>query len=142
MRKIILLDICGTIFDSNTTFDFLDHNVKTSNYKLLRRIMYTLPWKIINKLSIVILKYDLTRNLALKNIKGHHKADLEKLASTFYDNILSQKVNKKVIDLIEKFKNNDYKIIITSATLDFIAKTVAHKLNITEIGRASCRERV
>lgn len=33
---MVIVDICGTLYDSNTTFDFLDYYVRTRGYRQFR----------------------------------------------------------------------------------------------------------
>ncbi len=127
---VVLIDICGTIFDSNTTFDFLDHNVNRSSYKILRKVMYTLPWRAFNKLSVKAFGLDLTRHIALKHLKNKSKSDLLHQTGRFYEEILQNKVNKQVLQLIEDYRQKGYTLVLASATLDFIAQTIAEKLHI------------
>ena len=66
MKNLYLFDICGTIYRSNTTFDFLEFYLKENKrFKLYRTIYKSFFWKIINRALRSWLHYDLTRTLAL-----------------------------------------------------------------------------
>lgn len=128
--SIVLLDICGTLFNSNTTFDFLDFSMKSKRYYSFRLLSKTIPWRVLNKVCIKVLKRDLTRIIAVKFLKGLDTIVLNEMMDDFYKNRLSDLRNEKVLDLVEDFRNKGMNIIIISATLDFIAKKIAEELNI------------
>ncbi len=133
-QRIILIDICGTIFHSNTTFDFLDEMINTSFYKKFRKFSKTIIWRIINKLFIISFGKDLTREIAVLSIRGYTKPELYALAETFYNLFLSPRINPVVNDYICTLKQNkDNRLILASATLDFIAEVIANKLEIKDV---------
>lgn len=133
-KKIILVDICGTIFDSNTTFDFLDTMLTTSSYRRYRSISKTLFWRVFNKLCVVILGIDLTRKIAVRYLKGYTENELLLMSEKFYEVFLSKRYKYKVLDLIKSLqKNVDNRLILISATLDCIASVIARNLNIMDV---------
>lgn len=130
MCKIVLVDICGTIFYSNTTFDFLDSFILKKSYKIFRLFSKTYLGRAINKIFMLCFKVDIIRIIAVHYLKGIDKSLLLEKAYEFYDHFLIKKENKTVINKIQDFKKNKYQIILASATLDFIAEVIADKLNI------------
>lgn len=131
MGKIYIFDICGTLFQSNTTFDFLNFFLSDDKgYQRFKKIYKTLIWRILNKIIKRIFYCDLTRILAVKYLKGYHKDELLKAANNFYENLLSTKKNTIIHnELNEKLNDKTSTVILASATLDFIAETIAQKLN-------------
>lgn len=131
MSKVSIFDICGTLYRSNTTFDFLDYYLNDSKLYHIYRILYRcLLWRLFNKFTKHTIQYDITRSIAIYFLKGHSKKELLKAAQSFYNLELQKKENKRVIELLYKLNsNNKNQVIIASATLDFIAETIATNLN-------------
>lgn len=130
-NKVVLFDICGTLFFSNTSFDFLDSIIKVKSYKYFRYFSRTLLARIVNKIFISIFNKDLIRSIAVHYIKGLNKIELKAYANDFYDNFLYSNKIKESFDKIEYYRKlPDTIVILASATFDFIAETVAEKLNI------------
>lgn len=130
MCKTVLVDICGTIFYSNTTFDFLDSFIKKKSYKIFRLLSKTYFGRAINKIFILCFKIDIIRTIAVHYLKGINKSFLLEKAYEFYDHFLIKKQNKTIINKIHNFQENKFRVILASATLDFIAEVIADKLNI------------
>lgn len=131
-NKIVLVDICGTLYNSNTTFDFLDYYLKSKNYLLFRKFSKLYVWKVLNKVSLVIFKYDLTRSIAVGYLKNKTKQELSEAVDLFYEEVLVNLKNIEPFLLLEEFKSKGYRVILVSATLDFIAKKVSLVTNVSE----------
>ena len=130
--KYVVIDICGTLYRSNTTFDFLywryGNNIK---YKLLNVLYHWIIWRLINKVIWRVFHCDLTRMLAVRFLKGSSKEELYRDVEEFYDSFLLRRKNEKVFDILAKFRDEcDNHLILVSATLDFIAECVARRTMI------------
>lgn len=133
-KKIVVFDICGTLFKSNTTFDFLDYVlVSNKKYQLYKKIFGLFIWKFFNKLLRQICDLDLTRIIAISFLKNYDREDLRKKANCFYDKCLVLKSNINVINILNAYRQNlPCRIIILSATIDIVAEVIAKKLKCTE----------
>lgn len=129
-NNVILIDICGTLFQSNTTFDFLDFFVKNQSYKYFRKIMQTRIWHYFNSIIYRITNIDLSRKIALNYLKGINKKELLQKADEFYSQYLEQRKIKEVWQLIDTLKNDTSTPILVSGTIDPIAQIVSEKINI------------
>lgn len=129
---IVLLDICGTLYDSNTTFDFLDFHFKTRGYLLFRRLTRLMIWRAFNKILFHTIGLDLTRVLAVRFLKGIPVKQLEDAVDVFFTNWLVLQSYETVHSLVEGYKKEGKNIVIVSATLDVIAKKVAQSLGVIE----------
>ncbi len=126
----ILVDIDGTLFDANTTFDFLDHYFGDSwSYRLFRRFSKTFIGRVINKLSIVICHVDMIRTIGVRRLKGYSITDLRNRGEGFYEDYLVKKKHEDVIDAVKNEQALGYHIVLASATLDFLARMIAEKIN-------------
>ncbi|MGL4990793.1 MAG: HAD family hydrolase [Sarcina sp.] len=131
MDKILVVDLCNTIYDSNTTLDFFNYVFSNDiYYKNLRKKNKKFSFKVINKISNKLLRYDMSRALITKILKDKTKDEIDMLALDFTDNFLKDKKIEKVHNLIESYKEKGYKVVIISASYDFIVKAVAKRLNI------------
>lgn len=129
---IVLLDICGTLYDSNTTFDFLDFHFKSRDYRLFRRLTRFLIWRAFNKILFHTIGLDLTRMMAVRFLKGFTIKQLEDAVDAFYTDWLALRLFEAVHSLVDGYKQEGKKIVIVSATLDVIARKVAKSLGISE----------
>lgn len=132
-HDIVLIDICGTIFNSNTTFDFLDTQLFGNKYNLFRKISKTLLGRIINKIFYSSIHIDLIRNIAFSFLRGTSKSILLNKAEHFYYNQLKRKAYDKIIKVIDILKKENKEIILASATVDFVAEIIAQQLNIKKV---------
>lgn len=123
-RPAILVDICGTLFDSNTTFDFLDYSIVKRSYKFYRHLRKTFFWRLLNK-SLHTLGYDLSRTIAIRFLKGKSRKELDVLMDTFYAKKLSMLKHHAVWEKVDALRSNGDELILVSATLDFIAAKIA-----------------
>ena len=129
-NNVILIDICGTLFQSNTTFDFLDFFIKNQSYRYFRKIMQTHIWHYFNSIIYKITHIDLSRKIALSYLKGISKEKLLLKADEFYSQYLEQRKIKEVWQLIETLKSNTTTLVLVSGTIDPIAQIVSKKINI------------
>ena len=109
-----MVDICWTLFYSNTTFDFLEfavgHKPKV--------------WRIANLIIYKLSGYDIARKRGIKKLKGYTREQLLDLAEQFYQQFL---VPRRIEPVWQQLQ--DKNIILVSGTLDIIAETVAKHIN-------------
>ncbi|MCD8263129.1 MAG: hypothetical protein LUD02_02395 [Tannerellaceae bacterium] len=129
-KKIAYIDICGTVFYSNTTFDFFHFYFKGKRWRIFTYIYKTFFWKVLNKISLILFRVDLTRKIAVSFLKNKALEELSIASETFYDQFLHYKYNQKALKIIEQLRSECYEMYYTSATLDFIASTISQKSNI------------
>lgn len=134
-RPLYIFDICGTIFKSNTTFDFLTFLLvpKSKTYSSFDKLRKTIAWKVINKLSRTYLHIDITRIIALRFLRGYSREQLLLEADTFYDAYLMKHPNSYVLDKIREIQSDEScDLLIASATIDVVAEVIADRLQIKE----------
>lgn len=130
-KEYFLIDICGTIFNSNTTFDFLKFYFSKKHwYKILIMIRKIKILIIINAIFMRLFQIDLLRYWALTHLKGYTKEQLNKMAEEFYNNYLINCINDETIEIINRVKEENKELILVSATLDCIAFAVSKNMNI------------
>lgn len=129
MKKAVV-DVCGTMFDSNTTFDYIDFvfGIKKSGLHCLLNVC-------IVRYSLLalgkLIQVDLYRYLYIYLLRGVEYTELQMFSSMFYDRILSTRKIEEVCDLIS-YINKEYKIVLCSASLDVVVAEVARRFEIVE----------
>ena len=126
----ILVDICWTLYRSNTTFDFLDAIISKKSYRLLRAFFKTKVGYRGNILLYRLTRTDWQRRLAVRYLKGISQAELAAKAETFVANLEQTKRIEASFDILSC---QQAPIVILSGTLDCIAKAVGSRLHAQEI---------
>lgn len=122
-----LIDICGTIFKSNTTFDFVKY---CFGHKKKVKFWLSFPYRIYNRLMYKFFYYEPLRNNLISLLKGISKSRLDEMAEEFYNDYLLKKINDQTLGIIEQWRSQGTNLIIVSATIDVIAQMVARHYNI------------
>lgn len=120
-----IFDICGTLYDSNTTMDFCEYRVSGKN-KTILKLSKTILAKVINKISVKLFAYDIIRILHIKTLKGLKDTEIEKDADDFVDTYLENKKIEEVHEILKNYNKED--ITLVSATIEPVAKAIAKKL--------------
>lgn len=132
--KVFVFDICGTIYCSNTTFDFLAYTFSNSHsFQYYRRVYQSYLWKILNKIILRLFDVDVTRVIALRYLKGYEREELLRCVENYYDDFLMLRKNSAIINAIQELKERDnIRIILLSATIDVVAEVIAKRLGVQE----------
>lgn len=129
-NRTVLIDICGTLFDSNTTLDFLDFLLCSRSYRLLRRMARSLPWRAFNRCCRRLTGRDPTREMLLRHLRGRTRQELATAAEAFYETCLAARIRPRLQEIVAEVKAAGYEPCLASATLDCIARTVARRWRI------------
>lgn len=122
MKKILLLDLCGTIYKSNTTFDFLFFYLSGWRRFLFKYVFLNLASRVFCKFVFKFSGFDLLRYLCIYLLKGETYSNLQKASLIF---LRSLQMIEPVKDYLEKERSNFDDVIIISASLDFIVHSSA-----------------
>ncbi|MBB1279842.1 haloacid dehalogenase-like hydrolase [Pseudoalteromonas sp. SR41-1] len=122
MNRTIIFDVCGTLFFSNTTFDFVKYYHMHKKNKLksffIKRLTGNLGKVMHRFLNISI------RKLIISTLKGELVSDVEYLAAEF---VRSNLENKKIESIFNEFtqlkKNNN--VVLVSASIEPVIKSIA-----------------
>ncbi len=130
---IAVFDVCGTLYRSNTTFDFLEfywkerkHRVFLLFFRLSRTMIGRIFWLILSNL------YDreLFRRLAVRTLRGQIPSDVDDAARKFVKTVLPSKRISEVFILMDIYRRDGAEIVLLSASLDPVVKAIASELNI------------
>lgn len=125
-KNVVVFDICGTLYNSNTTMDFCEWRCKSKLKKLLLRSLKKVPIKAFNKLSSILFGIDFIRIININSLKGQNVREIENEAIKFVDTFLFSKKINLVHDCLHEFNRKD--ILLLSATITPVAKAISQKL--------------
>lgn len=126
-RKILLLDVCHTLYLSNTTFDFLawylPENLAYQTIAKKRRSLF-------NRVSARLGFADTIREQAIALLAGIPRNELETAAAAFTKNL--RPINT-VQTRVNEYRKLGYEPVLLSSSLDFIVDSVAQLLAIETV---------
>ena len=100
--KYFLIDICGTLYQSNTTFDFIRYFFSEKPWYIrLNGLRKNKLFRFCNTKAFEYLEFDCLRFLLIRHLKGYSKKHLSDMAHIFYNEYLVTVINRPVIDIIE-----------------------------------------
>ena len=132
MKGIAIIDICGTLYDSNTTFDFLRWR-SPGKHRFKRWVSTTLAAKAVNKASMVLTGFDLMRAWWVRELSGVTQQELQRSARAFAEEYLPGREITEVHQLIDGWREKGYRLVLVSATLDVLAEAIAARLGVEEV---------
>lgn len=124
-----IVDICGTIYRSNTTLDFIRY---FWGRKIYVRILLSFPFRLFSRVICNLIHIEPLRLGLIMVLKGIPREQLLRMSEEFYNDFLKDRINKEVLSIIEKKREQGYQLILLSATLDVIAEVVSKKTNISQ----------
>lgn len=134
MDKILAVDLCNTLYKSNTTQDFFEFTFKEKDsYKKFKSKNDAFSFRILNKLSNKYLKKDISKKIITKLLEGMDKEDINNAVKKFIDDFLADKRIVKAEELIKEYKDKGYYVVMISASYDFIADEIARRLSVDKV---------
>lgn len=132
-KQLYIFDLCGTLYKSNTTFDFLDFYFldKSRSYRFTRKLFKTIPWRLFNRFCMMLFDLDLTRKICIRQLRKYTKEQLSQMADHFVKTFLNGKKLHVTQDLLHQAQANHQEVMIMSASLDFIVAAAAKELHVT-----------
>ena len=120
-----VFDVCGTLYNSNTTFDFIIEyhryrNNKVRSFYLM--ILLSFPCKVLNKLKLFSI-----RKRMIATLKGEEKKHLATYSEKFVTHVLSSKEKKVPMELLSSDKDSS---LLISASIDPVISAIAEHLNV------------
>ncbi|HNP06117.1 MAG TPA: hypothetical protein PKN99_00755 [Cyclobacteriaceae bacterium] len=130
--RLIVCDVCDTLYNSNTTFDFLCFVSRL--HSPIGRVWFKIVTSRFSPLfySLILcgrfLDIDLVRKSALLLIRNKSLFELKGLAEKFYNDFLKKRVNKQVINLI--YKGEGRRIVLMSSSIDVVVNVIASSIGV------------
>jgi len=125
-KTLVACDVCNTLFDSNTTFDFIRFILKRDcrfRFLILQSVSSTnSPLYYLMVFLNKLVGRDVIRAIGIWFLKNKSEAHLAVLAKQFFDEYLTSRRNGLVFNLL---KQQEGKIILLSSSISPIIKVVA-----------------
>ncbi|MCD9475606.1 hypothetical protein [Photobacterium phosphoreum] len=119
MKKLLLIDVCDTLYPENTTVGFINYiSKKNDNFGRLKII------KIINSLLYKLIGVDIIRYKLIQSIKGYSKLELINFSKKYID---SMTPNIDILSLMGEYKCKGYELYFLSASLDVVVEVISDK---------------
>ena len=100
MKQIVVFDVCDTLYNTNTTFKFLDKIfINNKKYKIFRKISKLFPVMLLNYLFYKLIKIDFIRAFGTFFLKGEKVQEIKKISNNFVYQDL-------VLEIKVKFQKN------------------------------------
>ena len=131
-RSIVIFDVCNTIYDSNTTFDFIayvlhrQHPLRYEYFKWLTRQWSPLFWLAL--ILCKVLNKDIIRIRCVKLLRGISKAELNEWAEKFYNQHLLKRQVPEVCRLLTKAKQSN-EVWLFSNSIEPVVQVIAYHLD-------------
>jgi HAD superfamily hydrolase (TIGR01490 family) len=135
--RLVIFDFCDTLVSFQSADVFVRFSLK-SNRRLSSILIqatdklfsYCRIYSILRKLSF---SNNFQKKILLRGMKGMSKAEINKLALKFNEEVIQKKLNKSVYDLLVKHINNKDEIIINSGGYDIYLDVFARNLGIEKV---------
>lgn len=132
--KILLIDICGTLYQSNTTFDMLNlYFGRQPLYRFIKILRRSKITGFVNNMIFRLFHVDIIRKIVIRYLNGLPKEKIADMTEEFYKSFLLDRINKQSFEVIESYRKEGSGLIIVSATMDCIANCVAKHNDIHEV---------
>ena len=134
-RRLAIFDVCGTLYCSNTSFDFLRYyfeKKRNKQFLLFYKIIMLFPVRVINHLLFRYLKSDVIRKLAVRFLRDENIDDIKENVKGFYNEYLKKREINDSIQLMRKLKHT-HEVILLSASFDFVIEYIAKQFGVAFI---------
>lgn len=137
MERIALFDFCETIANFQTADRFVHYTRSLCGFFPMRvkcRIHSMLVRKnLIDRLSIRFPDKSINKRIILWQLRGVSKRILEKLAKSYYGNVIKQNLIPPVIAEMQSLKSSGYRIILVSGGYDIYLKYFAEEYGVDSV---------
>lgn len=109
-KKVLLLDIDYTVINTDSMIDFFVYSLKTKPIKTILKLPYVLIILVLHALKMVSLNK--AKEAVFSPIVNYTEGELEQ----FFTNVLEQKINSNMEQIIEKAREDNMFIIMITAS--------------------------
>ena len=130
-NKLVIFDICDTLFKCNTTFEFVKF-IKKEGFidQLLIRMLNNTFIRTLNVIFFRIFKKDCLRWFIIISLRGYTYSDLKLYAKAFYQEVLEKEKRDFVHILLREFHSQNCELLLMSATVDVVAEEISKQLGV------------
>lgn len=134
-NELYVFDICNTLYDSNTTFDFIWFVLEKKKY-FVKKLMLGFIAKKQSPLFLILAllqraaKLDLPKQWALRLLADSSKEELYRLGREFYSTVLENKKVGPTHDLLVKAASSKARVLLLSSSIDPVVAAIADGLGV------------
>lgn len=139
--KLAVFDIDNTLVLANTHYEFAERFL-SKNRRILFVIYKMITWIPLRKALNYLHKDDIRRRVSAYFLKTFSEQILDKAASEMIAENYSLWRNEEVEKLLVAMRRAGFRVVLASATLDFLAKAVAEKLEVEFVASAYSNGRI
>lgn len=125
--KVAVFDVCGTLYDANTTSEFIAYYLRKKRrprYWILQvsraRIM-TPIWLALQRL----VARDIFRELTIRLLGNESEQAVRAEVSGFVQGVLRRRKKHATMKLLAELKQQGYKIVLASGSLSIVVEAIA-----------------
>jgi len=126
--KIAIFDLDNTLININTTIEFVRYYLRSFN--IFKYLIFLFYYYFLKDFLNLLPKHNIRKTIIFF-LKGAKRKDLEKLANNFTRDF-KDKLNPEVLNLLDKYKNNNYLVFIVSSSIDLLAKSFSNVLSLKD----------
>ncbi|MFW5968591.1 MAG: HAD family hydrolase [Persicimonas sp.] len=136
--RLLVCDVCDTLYRSNTTADFVRYVVERRG-SVWRRAAYAAVmrrWSPVFLGSAVLYKaarVDVGRRLLIGLLRGFEREELEELGASFVDEVLGARRVEETHRRVEEALERGDRVLLASASVDAVVDAVAEKLGVEAV---------
>ncbi|RJO61937.1 hypothetical protein C4544_01505 [candidate division WS5 bacterium] len=121
VKKIALIDIDGTLVKGQTQVFLMKYLYRKKLIKtsaLLEVLFWYFKYKFLNQ----EIDQDMAKKFYQQLFRGKSEEEVNEIINDYFDHCLRNKIYLKSSELIKRYRDNDFEIILFSATISPVAK--------------------
>lgn len=132
--RVVAVDVCGTLYDENTTAGFIRHHHKrVGNWRLslmLKLITgYRQPLRAAFILYSKVTGFDIHRAVILATLRRQTHVELEVSAQSYLETLEPRRIGV-VYDRVREMEKNGWSPVLVSNSIDLIVNLISKKLDL------------
>ncbi len=134
-RPLVIFDLCDTLYDANTTVDFIDHYQSLHQDQAIGRTLRQWSSKTslrfyLGALAQRLFGLDLARQRIVGALAGEPKSQLAEAAADYARNPLPARANKLLHDRLNAHLASGDQVVLLSSSLDLVVAEIAAVLGV------------
>jgi len=135
MQKLVIIDLCDTLYDANTTIGFIEHCRLAGGSRRMERSLRRWtgrrsPLFYLGAFAHHLLGRDLARQRLVAALAGEPRARLETTARDYATNVLPRHANQPLHDRLAAHRAAGDRVVIVSSSLDIVVAPIAAALGV------------
>ncbi len=130
--KVAVFDVCGTLYRSNTTHDFVMYLWTLEPFSVRKLILSIINrFKPITYLLVLVGRWvniDLVKNVNVYSLKYFNAEKIDATAKSFTDDYLAKKENVAVFEILNKCRSENFRLFLASSSIEPVVKQISRHL--------------